>query len=154
MLIFLDIDGVMVPAKSWERPCLLSDGFPEFSSKALLVLQNLISDDVTVMLTTSHKSRFNIQEWKEIFQRRGITINNLKTLDECSFGVSRKDEILNWFNLNSINEDFVILDDDKSLNALPTFLKDNLILTSPMVGLTENHLDIIKSKLGNNLHTT
>ncbi len=154
MLIFLDIDGVMVPAKSWERPCLLSDGFPEFSSKALLVLQNLISDDVTVMLTTSHKSRFNIQEWKEIFQRRGITINNLKTLDECSFGVSRKDEILNWFNLNSINEDFVILDDDKSLNALPTFLKDNLILTSPMVGLTENHLEMIKSKLGNNLHTT
>jgi hypothetical protein len=31
MLIFLDIDGVMVPAKSWERPVLLKDGFPAFS---------------------------------------------------------------------------------------------------------------------------
>jgi len=25
MLLFLDIDGVMVPAKSWERPALLED---------------------------------------------------------------------------------------------------------------------------------
>lgn len=152
MLIFLDIDGVMVPAKSWESPRLLSDGFPEFSTKAVRVLQNLISDDVTVMLTTSHKSRFNIQEWKEVFQRRGITVNNLKSLDESNFGVSRKDEILNWVNLNTINDDFVIIDDDKSLNALPQFLKDNLILTSSMVGLTDSHFDIIKSKIGNKLH--
>jgi hypothetical protein len=153
MFIFLDIDGVMVPSKSWESPKLLSDGFPEFSTKAIRVLQNLISDDTTVMLTTSHKSRFNIEEWKEIFHRRGITVNSLKSLDESNFGVSRKDEILNWFNLNTINDNFVIIDDDKSLNALPPFLKENLILTSPMVGLTDIHFDLIKSKLGNKLGT-
>lgn len=152
MLIFLDIDGVMVPAKSWERPKLLSDGFPEFSTKAVRVLKNLISDDTTVMLTTSHKSRFNIEEWKEIFHRRGIKVLNLKSLDECDFGVSRKDEIMNWFNLNTLNEDFVIIDDDKSLNGLPPFLKDNLILTSPMVGLTDNHFDMFKSITRSKLH--
>lgn len=153
MLIFLDIDGVMVPAKSWESPKLLSDGFPEFSTKAVRVLQSLISEGVTVMLTTSHKSSFNIEEWKEIFHRRGINVINLKSLDESNFGVSRKDEILNWVSINSISENFIIIDDDKSLNALPPFLKDNLILTSPMVGLTDSHLDIIKSKLENKLHT-
>ena len=153
MLIFLDIDGVMVPAKSWESPKLLSDGFPEFSPKAVRVLQSLISEDVTVMLTTSHKACFNIEEWKAIFHRRGITVNNLKSLDESKFGLSRLDEILNWFNLNTVNEDFVIIDDDKSLNALPPNLKENLILTSPMVGLIDSHFDLIKSKLENKLHT-
>ncbi len=153
MLIFLDIDGVLVPAKSWKSPTLLSDGFPEFSAKAVRVLQHLISDDDTVMLTTSHKSRFNIEEWKDIFHRRGITVNNLKSLDESNFGVSRKDEIVNWVNLNTISGDFVIIDDDTSLNALPPFLKDKLILTSPMIGLTDSHLDIIKSILGTKLHT-
>ena len=153
MLIFLDIDGVLVPVKSWKSPTLLSDGFPEFSAKAVRVLQRLISDDDTVMLTTSHKSRFNIEEWKDIFHRRGITVNNLKSLDESNFGMSRKDEIVNWVNLNTLSGDFVIIDDDTTLNALPPFLKDKLILTSPMIGLTDSHLDIIKSILGNKLHT-
>ena len=31
MLVFLDIDGVMAPAKSWQRPDILEDGFVDFS---------------------------------------------------------------------------------------------------------------------------
>ena len=151
MLIFLDIDGVMVPAKSWERPELLDDGFPVFSSRATRVLQNIISDDATVMLTTSHKSTYTIDEWKTIFEKRNIRITNLKSLDKNIYNLSRKDEVLNWFNINEINEDFVIIDDDKSLNALPLFLKDNLILTSSLVGLTDQHLEEIKSILNRGL---
>jgi hypothetical protein len=30
MLIFLDIDGVMVCVKGWKSPELLNDGFPAF----------------------------------------------------------------------------------------------------------------------------
>jgi len=152
MLVFLDIDGVMVPAKSWENPKLLSDGFPEFSDRAIRVLQNVVSEDVTVMLTTSHKSRFSVEEWKRIFNARGININKLGKLDESSFGTSRRDEILNWFKLNIIDEDFIIIDDDKSLNALPSFLKKNLILTSSMVGLTGTHLDEIESRIERQVH--
>ena len=36
MLLFLDIDGVMVPAKGWKSPELLNDGFPAFSSRPLM----------------------------------------------------------------------------------------------------------------------
>lgn len=144
MLLFLDIDGVMVPAKGWKSPEILNDGFPAFSSKATRTLQRLISGDVTVMLTTSHKSNFSIEEWKDIFKNRGITIERLKPLPGNFTNISRKDEIINWFNLNNVNEDFVIIDDDKSLNDLPDCLKKNLIQTSPYIGLTEEHLDIVK----------
>jgi hypothetical protein len=141
MLIFLDIDGVMVPAKGWKNPELLEDGFPAFSNKARHVLQNLISEDTTIILTTSHKSKYTIDQWKAIFKKRGITATKIKTLDVNVNSPSRKDEIVNWFNINNTNEDFIIIDDDKSLNSLPSFLKERLLQTSPLIGLTEQHLE-------------
>jgi predicted glycoside hydrolase/deacetylase ChbG (UPF0249 family) len=145
MLFFLDIDGVMVPAKGWKSPEFLNDGFPAFSIKATNTLQSLISEDVTVMLTTSHKSRFSIDEWKNIFKNRGINIEKIKSLPENFNNLSRKDEIVNWFYVNNVDEDFIIIDDDKSLNELPNFLKENLVQTSSYIGLTEEHLEAIKS---------
>lgn len=92
------------------------------------------------MLTTSHKSKYTVDEWKRIFEKRGIKIERLQRLDSNAANLSRKDEILNWVNVNSLNEDFVIIDDDKSLNDLPVFLKEQLILTRPLVGLTVEDL--------------
>ena len=154
MLIFLDIDGVMVPAKSWKSPELLNDGFPAFSSKATRVLQSLISEDTIVMLTTSHKSNHSIDEWKNIFLKRGINIEKIQSLDNNIDNISRKDEILNWFNVNNVNEDFIIIDDDKSLNSLPSYLKVNLILTSSLIGLIDEHLIDIKAILNKDLQYT
>ena len=143
MLIFLDIDGVMVPAKGWKTPELLSDGFPAFSDKASRVLQRLISENTTIVLTTSHKANYTIDEWKDIFTKRSIHVENLKRHDNNVNNLSRKDEILNWFAVNNINDDFVIIDDDKSLNDFPDSLKKNLILTNPIIGLTDEHLESI-----------
>ncbi|MCX6316052.1 MAG: HAD domain-containing protein [Bacteroidetes bacterium] len=145
MLFFLDIDGVMVPAKSWKSPECLTDGFPAFSSKAIATLQHSLAEEDTIILTTSHKANFSIEEWKSIFKNRGIHIEKLKSLPENINNLSRKDEIVNWLQVNSIGEVFVIIDDDKSLNDLPVHLKENLVLTSPYIGLTEEHLKLIKS---------
>lgn len=145
MFFFLDIDGVMVPAKSWKSPEILNDGFPAFSSKSTTTLQRLISEEDTIMLTTSHKAKFSLEEWKSIFKNRGINIQKLYALPENFNNLSRKDEIVNWFNTNKVEENFVIIDDDKSLNELPAFLKAHLIQTSPFIGLTEEHLAAIKS---------
>ena len=153
MLIFLDIDGVMAPAKSWQRPDILEDGFVDFSSKAVRVLQDVLAQnaDTTIVLTTSHKSRFSLSQWKLIFERRGLRVNKIQSLNDNTDFQSRKVEILNWFASNDIDEHFIIIDDDKSLNDLPTFYKDRLILTSSLVGLNESHWadiqDIVSTQL-------
>ena len=149
----MDIDGVMAPAKSWQRPDILEDGFVDFSSKAVSVLQDVLAQnaDTTIILTTSHKSRFSLSQWKIIFERRGLKVNKLESLNDNNDFQSRKVEILNWFESNDIHEDFIIIDDDKSLNDLPTFYKDRLISTSSLVGLNESHLvdiqDIVNTQL-------
>jgi len=141
MLVFLDIDGVMAPAKSWQRPDMLEDGFVEFSAKATRVLQDLLDQftDSTIILTTSHKSRFSLSQWRAIFERRGLRVHEIKSLNDNTDFQSRKDEILNWLDLNDIQEDFIIIDDDKSLNDLPKFYKDRLVLTNTLIGLNEGH---------------
>ncbi|WP_240622631.1 HAD domain-containing protein [Flavobacterium crocinum] len=134
----LDIDGVMVPANSWKRPEFLNDGFPAFSSKATCALQRIIAEtSADILLTTSHKSKYSISEWNEIFKLRGINVNDIARLSENLTHLSRKEEILNWYNIKNNPENFVIIDDDKSLNGLTPFLKSKLVLTSPMVGLTD-----------------
>lgn len=145
MLIFLDIDGVMVPAKSWKAPETLKDGFAAFSSQATALLRKLVSEGATIMLTTSHKSNYSIEEWKDIFRNRGIEVSGLKRLDENTSNLSRREEIEKWFNLNMNDDNFVILDDDKQLNGLPTHLKSKLLLTNSTVGLTQSHLEQIRT---------
>ncbi len=147
MLMFLDIDGVMVPAKSWKVPELLNDGFPRFSDRAVSALQSCISEDTTVMLTTSHKTKYSMDTWKDIFQKRGLQINKLQSLGGNTSNLSRREEIVNWMDSNQINEEFVIIDDDSSLNDLPQSLKENLVLTSSYIGLTEKHLPAIRAIL-------
>jgi len=147
MLIFLDIDGVMVPAKGWKSLELLQDGFPAFSSKAVGALQQLINEATTIILTTSHKSNYSIDQWKGIFEKRGVAIGKMTSLGPNPHNISRLDEILNWFENNQLEEDFIIIDDDKGLNALPVFLKEKLILTSPLIGLTNEHVQVAKSIL-------
>lgn len=139
MLILLDIDGVMVPAKSWKRPEFLKDGFFAFSSEATNALQKIISEtSADILLTTSHKSKYTIEEWKNIFNLRGINVKNIYSLPENISFLNRKDEIMKWVNTSLDLPEFIIIDDDKSLNSLPSIIKNKLVQTSASIGLTTN----------------
>ena len=151
MLILLDIDGVMVPANSWKKPDFLEDGFAMFKSQSVKALQKIIAETgASILLTTSHKSTYNIAEWYSIFESRGINAKHIDRLPDDRLNVSRKDEILNWYKTeHRPDEEFVIIDDDKSLNALPANIKSYLVMTSSSVGLTEelaeNAISILKN---------
>jgi hypothetical protein len=148
MTIFLDIDGVMVPAKSWESPKLMEDGFAAFSIKAVGVFKQVINSNTRLILTTSHKSKYTLEEWKSILTNRGIQINKIEKLNNNqNYLLNRKEEISQWFQSHTIEDNFVILDDDTSLNELPNFIKSHLILTKPMIGLNESHLLLIREIL-------
>jgi hypothetical protein len=143
MLILLDIDGVLVPANSWKKPEFMADGFPVFSLKSVNALQRILFEtNASIVLTTSHKTKYNIPQWMDLFKSRGINLKRIHRLTSDSLQKSRKDEILEWYRQeHQPNEEFVIIDDDKMLNGLPEYLKRNLVLTSPSMGLTDDLAD-------------
>ncbi|GAB2493388.1 HAD domain-containing protein [Algoriphagus taiwanensis] len=144
MLIFLDIDGVMVSGATWKVPETLEDGFPVFLEKAVRSLNSLITPDTKIILSTSHRDRFTLHEWKKVFLRRGIVVNKLDRFPYAHGLKKRKDEILEWFATHSRPKDFVIIDDDKTLYDLPKDLKEHLIVTSPYIGLTMENLQEVR----------
>jgi len=147
MLILLDIDGVMLSASSWKPVEKLDDGFSNFSPRAVSNLQRIISETgASIILTTSHKSTYSLYQWHNIFKKRGINVSIVGKLDDNTTFLSRKEEILNWQFKNKGINDYVIIDDDKSLNGLPSIIKEKVVLTSPMVGLTnDDALSAIKT---------
>jgi hypothetical protein len=151
MLILLDIDGVMLHANPWKRPEILDDGFMAFNLQATKALNQIIqSTDCEIFLTTSHKDKFNIKEWKAIFSLRGIVLKNISIV-KSPLGLNRKDEIIQWYANNS-DKNFIIIDDDKSLNGLPDSLKHKLIQTNPSIGLTNDLANLAISKLKRNIN--
>ena len=141
MLILLDIDGVMVPASSWKRPEFEIDGFPRFSRKATISLQKIISETgAEILLTTSHKSKYYVGEWRNIFSTRGVLNAKISKLNKNSNHLTRIEEVMKWV-AKSNEKEFVIIDDDKTLNSLPPRIKSRLIQTSATVGLNEELAD-------------
>ncbi|MEJ5103881.1 HAD domain-containing protein [Chryseobacterium sp. MYb328] len=135
MKIFLDIDGVMVHSNPYKKVDMEEDGFYKFNANAIDVINSI--DDLEIILSTSHRFRFDIQEWKNIFQRRNIKFKEISIMNlKLDSKFSRREEIEKWINDNKIDpDDLIIIDDDKSLNGLPDNLKRRLILTDPYIGL-------------------
>ncbi|MDQ3048184.1 MAG: HAD domain-containing protein [Bacteroidota bacterium] len=149
MLILLDIDGVMISAASWKPIPILSDGFPQFSVKAVFNLNQILNEtNASIVLTTSHKSRFSVFEWESIFKKRGIN-TSIQKLEDNVRDLDRKGEILNWIESKWNHENFIIIDDDTNLNGLPSDIKERLILTRPIVGLNEEDANNAISNLKN-----
>lgn len=138
MKLFLDIDGVMVHANPHKTVELEDDGFYKFNNKAVDVLNSVDHSGIELVLSTSHRFRYNIKQWKNIFHKRGIEFQRVSIIAiETHHRQSRKFEIEKWITDHNIDSnDIVIIDDDKSLNALPEKLKRRLILTNPYIGLT------------------
>lgn len=140
MKFFLDIDGVMVHANPHRAVELEDDGFYKFNSIAVDILNSIIRKTKDeVILSTSHRHRYDVKKWKEILEFRGITAKYISIVDiQYHPKITRKTEIQNWIFENHLgSEEVVIIDDDKSLNSLPKFLKDRLVLTNSYTGLND-----------------
>ncbi|AJW62868.1 HAD domain-containing protein [Elizabethkingia sp. HX WHF] len=140
MKLFLDIDGVMVHANPHKQVEMEDDGFYKFNHKAVDALNSVDHTNIELVLSTSHRFRFNLSQWKHIFNKRGIKFDKISIINQdLNHKYSRKTEIEKWITDHHINSnDVIIIDDDKSLNGLPESLKTRLILTDPYIGLIDS----------------
>ena len=141
MIILLDIDGVLVTTPPWRPTESLADGFMRFNDYAAKYLHLLIEKTgADIVLTSTHRINYSIEGWKNIFSLRGIHTNSISRLNQIKTiqdMLSRAIEIKEWFDNEGAQHNFVIIDDDPSLNDFPLFLKQKWVKTKPLIGFNE-----------------
>lgn len=140
-IILLDIDGVMVTTPSWQSVELMPDGFMKFNDRAAKNLKELFRQtNAELILTTTHRVTFSEERWLEILKDRNLNFNSVAKLNdrtELRQLPDRATEIREWFELGGKNTNFVIIDDDSSINSLSNDIKTRWVQTKPLIGFDD-----------------
>jgi hypothetical protein len=145
MTILLDIDGVLEITPPWKHPEILDDGFMKLNENALKNLSILHKNtNASIVLTTTHRINYDIPQWKAIFNTRGLnfeTITKINDKTEISQLLDRGTEIKEWVDREGTNQNYIILDDDPSILALPNSIKERWIATKSSIGFDKTALE-------------
>lgn len=117
-----------------------------FEDEAVRAFSSLISENTTMVLSSSHRAKFSIEAWKEILNRRNSHAEKVIRFPVSKPAGNRNQEIVDWFGAHHVGEDFIILDNDKSLNNLPPSLKQLWVKVKPFTGLTRDDLKDINNR--------
>jgi hypothetical protein len=145
MIILLDIDGVLETTPIWRPVEIHSDGFMKLNESALENLSILCEKtNASIVLTTTHRIKYDEIKWKAIFQSRGVSINALSKINdksEMSEMLDRGSEIKEWVETKGIDQNYVIIDDDLSINALSEEIKERWVATKLLIGFDKAALE-------------
>ena len=151
MTILLDMDGVLVTVPSWRKVEIGTDGFMLFNEKAAKNLADILSKtNASIVLTTTHRINYNIERWLEILAARGLKLQciaKVNSVNSIPLMGSRASEIERWVNDNN-EENYVIIDDDLSIESLPESIKSRWVKTNPMIGIDEEAKQAVLQILG------
>ncbi|MEO0505721.1 MAG: HAD domain-containing protein [Bacteroidota bacterium] len=145
--LILDIDGVLITNPPWKADQILSDRYSEFNETCVGNLNELLNvAEFDIWLSSTRRMKKNLVEFNEIFGNRGIKQKLKGFLPEYADCKNRKEEVLKFITEFGPT-DFLIIDDDKSLNGLTESLKRKLILTELTKGFDSQKLQEAVEKL-------
>ncbi len=140
MKLLLDFDGVLITTPSWRKVARLDDGFLAFNLQCAYNIAEVVkSYSAEIVLTTTHRIHYDNTTWQQLLANRGIITYKVSKINEVKhhFEIGNCcDEIMQWVEQQN-NTDFIIIDDDKSLNNLPPNIKNKWIETDFMLGFTD-----------------
>ncbi len=149
MEILLDFDGVLITTPSWRKVARLDDGFLAFNPQCACNVAEVVAHySAEVVLTTTHRIHYDNQTRQQLLANRGIITHKVSKINEVKhhFEIgNRCDEIMQWVEQQA-NTNFIIIDDDKSLNNLPPTIKYKWIQTDFMLGFTDELKEITLRK--------
>ena len=149
-IIFLDIDGVL-NSDTWDKTDTFKNGiypFKHFDPKAVSLFNKIISEtNASVVLSSTWRLKYNIEEMRNIFAKVGIKCNLIDFTPDLKINnnyVVRGNEILKWCKDNkdiigcrfTDYTDFVIIDDNSDMLLWQSkyfFQTDRLCGLSPTI---------------------
>ena len=145
--LILDLDGVLITTPIWKADEIDTDRYSKFNMNCVDNLNKLLEQsDFEIWLSSTRRTVKTLTEFNRIFENRNIKkeINGfLPVYQECN---TRKDEIIQFIEEFKIS-DFLIIDDDKSLNGLNENYKEKLILTEFQKGFDAEKFQLAIGKI-------
>lgn len=140
-VVLLDLDGVLITTPSWRGDYIAEDGYSDFRPTTVKNLNKLFEGlSAELWLISARRKKKTLEEFRQIFKNRNITIeleNFVPSYDEKD---SRLDE-LNKFLKQETIDNFLIIDDDTSLANMAEDLKRFWVQTHTYIGFTEEKLN-------------
>jgi hypothetical protein len=145
--LILDLDGVLITTPSWKADEIEFDNYSKFNSECVENLNNLLlSFELDIWLISTRRTVKTLEEFNIIFKNRKITQKICGFVPEYGETKNRKEEVIRFVEDNNL-KNYIIIDDDKSLNGLNTKMKENLILTELMKGFNLEKLNDAKNRI-------
>ncbi|MDH7448308.1 HAD domain-containing protein [Aquimarina sp. 2201CG14-23] len=146
-VLILDLDGVLITTPMWKADEIDSDGYSKFNEDCITNLNKLLSKwEFEIWLSSTRRTIKTLAEFNQIFRNRNIKTPISGFLPEYNDCKTRKDEILRFIEEYKISN-FLMIDDDKSLNGLEEKYKEKLILTELQKGFDLENLELAIEKV-------
>ncbi len=138
--LLLDLDGVLITTGPWKPDDIDVDGYSRFNSKAVQNLNTLLQKHpFEIWLSSSRRLHQSLETMNAIFAQRGIVQPIKGFLPHLPASSNRKAEIETFLTDRKVAQ-YLILDDDKSLNSLPSHRKKYLVQTAFLLGFNDEKL--------------
>jgi len=145
--LILDLDGVLITTPIWKADEIDFDNYSKFNPNCVDNLNQLLEfTDFEIYLSSERRKTKTLEEFNQIFKNRGIIQEIKDFVPVYPNSKNRREEIKTVLSENQI-ENFLIVDDDKSLLDTEEFIKERLILTSSMLGFNDERLSEVKNKI-------
>ncbi|MCH2195296.1 MAG: HAD domain-containing protein [Kordia sp.] len=131
----------------WKADEIDVDGYSKFNMNCVDNLNKLLEQsDFEIWLSSTRRTVKTLTEFNQIFENRHIKKEIKGFLPEYQECNTRKDEIIQFIEEFKIS-DFLIIDDDKSLNGLNENYKEKLILTELQKGFDTEKFQLAIDKI-------
>jgi HAD domain in Swiss Army Knife RNA repair proteins len=122
--VFLDIDGVLAPIRSWER-------YGDLDRACVAVLNEIVAQGAAdVVVSSTWRYGRTVAELQAMLEAAGFTGAVVDTTPTGAPGADRGEEIAAWLAAHPV-PGFVIVDDHVDMGRL----RGHLVQTHPAVGL-------------------
>ena len=122
--IFLDIDGVLAPIRSWDR-------YGDLDPACIQVLNEIVArGQADVVVSSTWRYGKTVAELQAVLEAHGFTGRVLDKTPTGTPGVNRGEEIAAWLAEHAVGG-YVIIDDHVDMGEL----RSHLVLTQPAHGL-------------------
>jgi hypothetical protein len=122
--IFLDIDGVLAPIRSWDR-------YGDLDPACIHVLNEIVArGQADVIVSSTWRYGKTVAELQEMMEAQVFTGRVLETTPSGTPGADRGEEIAAWLAEHAVGG-YVIIDDHADMGEL----RSHLVQTQPAHGL-------------------